>query len=165
MTNTAPTANLGYHLSQLAEVLVSIHRSNQRLILIVGGDWQQRTELLKSTAAAHDLTYLSLGLPLSRVLLDLLPHERPLAVEEQVVAMAGIGSRGLALDHVEILFDPDLKTDPLRLFEVLARDRVVLAAWPGEYDGQRLTYAEPAHPEHYSRAASDIQFYSLEVMA
>ena len=156
--------DLNHHLDQLAGLLTTARRHGERLVLITGGNWQQRTELLKSTATAHDLTYLSLGLPLSRVLLDLLPHERPLALEEQVVAMAGAGPCGLALDHVEILFDPELKTDPVRLVEVLARDRVVLVAWPGEYDGQRMTYAEPAHPEHYSRAVSDIQFYSLEVI-
>lgn len=155
-----------HHLDQLTSLLAAAHRYGERFVLIVGGDWQQRTHLLTSAATRHDLGYLALGLPLSRTLLEMLPHERPLAVEEQVVALVTTAdTRGLALDHIEILFEPDLQTDPLRLFDRLAHDRLLLVSWPGEYDGQRLTYAEPAHPEHYSRAVSDIRYYSLEVTA
>jgi hypothetical protein len=156
--------DLEHHLDKLASLLAAARRYGEQLVLIVGGDWRQRTDLLQSAATAHNLTYLSLGLPLSRALMDLPPRERPLAVESQVVALAATASvHGLALDHVEILFDPDQQTDPLRLFERLAQERLLLVSWPGEYDGQRLTYAEPSHRERYLRAVSDIRYYSLEV--
>ena len=37
----------------------------------------------------------------------------------------------MLLDHLEILFDPALEQDPLRLLQGVSRDRTVVAAWPG----------------------------------
>jgi hypothetical protein len=157
---------LDHHLDRLVSLLAAARRYGERFVIVVGGNWRQRTDLLQSVATVHDLTYLSLGLPLSRTLMELPPRERPLAIEDQVMTLTAAASvHGLALDHVEILFDPDLQTDPLRLIERLARERLLLVSWPGEYDGQRLTYAEPSHREHFLRAVPDIRYYSLEVTA
>jgi hypothetical protein len=51
------------------------------------------------------------------------------------------------LDNIELLFAEDLAQDPLRLLQSLSRDRTIVAAWPGMFDGASLTYAEPGHPE------------------
>ena len=45
-------------------------------------------------------------------------------------------------------FSPrNLAQDPLRLLQSLSRNRTIVAAWPGIFDGASLTYAEPGHPE------------------
>ena len=41
----------------------------------------------------------------------------------------------------------ELAQDPLKLLQSLSRNRTVVAAWPGNFDGVSLTYAEPGHPE------------------
>jgi len=59
----------------------------------------------------------------------------------------------ILLDNIEILFATALSQDPLRLLQSLARNRAIVAAWPGTFDGTNLIYAEPGHPEvrRYSR--------------
>jgi hypothetical protein len=51
------------------------------------------------------------------------------------------------LDNIELLFAEELAQDPLRLLQALSRNRAVVAAWPGGFDGKYLTYAEPSHAE------------------
>jgi hypothetical protein len=52
------------------------------------------------------------------------------------------------LDNLEILFDKDLKQDPLRLLQCISRNRSVLASWNGTVSGSKLMYAETGHPEY-----------------
>ena len=51
-------------------------------------------------------------------------------------------------DNLEILFDKDLKQDPLRLLQSLSRNRSVVASWNGKKLKGKLTYAELDHPEY-----------------
>jgi hypothetical protein len=51
------------------------------------------------------------------------------------------------LDNIELLFAEELAQDPLRLLQSLSRNRAIVAAWPGGFDGACLTYAEHGHPE------------------
>jgi hypothetical protein len=54
----------------------------------------------------------------------------------------------VVLDNLEILFDRELKQDPLRLLQGISRNRSVVASWNGIVDSGRLLYAEPGHPEY-----------------
>ena len=52
------------------------------------------------------------------------------------------------LDNIEILFDVELKQDPLRLLQGLSRNLTVVASWNGTFGKGKLTYAEPGHREY-----------------
>jgi hypothetical protein len=52
------------------------------------------------------------------------------------------------LDNLEILFDPSLEVEPLRLLQVVSRTCTLVATWNGQYRHETLTYAEPGHPEY-----------------
>lgn len=52
------------------------------------------------------------------------------------------------LTHMNILFDPILRQDPLRLLQNLSRHKIIIAIWEGQIQGQYLTYATPDHPEY-----------------
>ena len=52
------------------------------------------------------------------------------------------------LDNTEILFDPALQQDPLRLLQHVSRNRTIVASWNGTVDDRYLSYADPGHPEH-----------------
>ena len=58
-----------------------------------------------------------------------------------------VGVTEEVLDNTEILFSPELQQYPLRLLQMLSRNRTVVAAWAGKQEGESLTYADPAHPE------------------
>ena len=67
----------------------------------------------------------------------------------------------LVLDNIEILFDQRLKQDPLRLLQLMSRNRSVVAAWNGKIEQGRLIYAETGHPEHRQYDDKDLLFIRM----
>ncbi len=70
-------------------------------------------------------------------MLDLTARQRTLRLREILrriveVEVNDSGENGMILlDNTEVLFDPGLKQDPLRLLRGLSRDKTVAAAWSG----------------------------------
>jgi predicted AAA+ superfamily ATPase len=127
-----------------------------RLILIVGPPRSGKSVLLRDVQQRQKLPLLNVNLRLSEKLLDVAVQQRPILVADLLkTEIVQAGSTVVLLDNLELLFDPDLRQDPLRLLELLARRQTVVAVWPGEVDGSDLVYAEPGHPEYrrYTRPA------------
>ena len=131
-------------LARVAEVGGLYHR----LLLVVGPPRSGKTGALRDIAAAQGWPLLNVNLRLSELLLELTQKQRALRTARIIgdIVNATAGDVVL-LDNIELLFGPDLAQDPLRLLQGLSRNRTVVAAWCGEFDGTTLTYAEPGHPE------------------
>lgn len=54
----------------------------------------------------------------------------------------------VCFEKIEYIFDTELQQDPIRLFESLSGNKVVIVIWPGNVDGSIMTYAVAGHPEH-----------------
>jgi hypothetical protein len=61
--------------------------------------------------------------------------------------IAAVSGDVVLLDNLEILFDTGLEVEPLRLLQLISRNRTIVASWNGSFQGGTLTYAEPGHPE------------------
>lgn len=144
------------HSSQtlLLDRASQVRDAYHRLVLLVGGPRSGKTERLAATAASTSWPRINMNLELSERLLDLTVKQRNVRVPALVddILRATV-SDVVLLDNLEILFSEDLALDPLRLLQSLSRNRTIIAAWPGSFDGDVLTYAEPAHREFrkYSR--------------
>jgi hypothetical protein len=91
---------------------------------------------------------VNVNLELSKKMLELTHTQRSRQVESllrEVISAAP--GEVILLDNLEILFDTSLEVEPLRLLQVLSRNRTVVASWSGVYVGGTLAYAEPGHPE------------------
>ncbi len=145
-------------LAELEQLLPSLTQQYHRLAVVVGRVGSGKTPLLKELCRKHAIPYLNVNLALSQRLLELTSQERPLRVRRLLDdAVAGAVSNGvneqksdvIALDNIELLFDPALHQDPLALLQSLSRNRTFVVAWGGTYDEKRtLSYAEPGHPEY-----------------
>ena len=140
-------------LDELNNLLPTLPQQYHRLILVVGGHGVGKTRLLKkfSRRAEGAVPYLNLNLALSGRLLDLTGKERPLRARRLLAEILDERpEETLALDNIELLFEPTLHQDPLVLLQGLSRNRSLIVSWPGNYDktGSILTYAEPGHPEY-----------------
>jgi hypothetical protein len=153
---------LAFHSKQITPLLITVLRHVEQLVVLTGGSWEVRTALMQSVAQVNSLTYYALGLPLAHTLLSQPPRQRPLFTLEMIQHAVESAVNGLALDQIEILFDPDLHIDPLHLAQSLSRRRLVLLSWPGKYQPGRLTYAEPNHFEYRTYQLTDELVYSLE---
>jgi hypothetical protein len=134
--------------SQITDVLPKTQDNYYKLILTVGPPRTGKTAALTELAVKHDWPRVNVNLHLSEKLLELTQRQR-------AVRVAGIlddtvraeKSEVILLDNIELLFAAELAQDPLKLLQSLSRNRTIVAAWPGNFDGAALTYAEPSHPE------------------
>ena len=99
-------------------------------------------------AQQHGWPRLNVNLRLAECLLELTPKQRSVQAAERLAAIiADTAAEVVLLDSLELLFAVDLMINPLRLLQSLSRNRTIIAAWPGQFTGETLSYAEPGHPE------------------
>lgn len=119
-----------------------------RLVLLVGETGSGKTTVLRDVAAELGVPVININLELSEKLLDLTAKKRALHLPKLLGEIADTEDLTLVFDNLEILFDKELKQDPLKLLQGLSRNRSVLASWDGLAEKGKLIYAEPSHPEY-----------------
>lgn len=135
-------------LTTLTEAVQAAGRSHFRLALVVGAPRSGKTRLLQLLAKSTGGSVLNVNLLLSARLLDLTQKQRPVRLQRMLAELLEEQERNpVVLDNIELLFGAELKLDPLRVLQQLARNRTIVAAWPGQLEDGVLTYAEPGHPE------------------
>jgi hypothetical protein len=134
--------------SQVQEVLPRTQDAYYKLVLAVGPARTGKTAMLTELAAHHSWPRLNVNLRLSERLLELTHRQRATRVASILDDMVRAEKSDVVLlDNIELLFAEELAQDPLRLLQTLSRNRAIVAAWPGGFDGACLTYADPGHPE------------------
>lgn len=137
-----------------------------RLALVVGPTGTGKTGVLRFLAARTGAPVVNVGLELSRRLLELGGRQRALGAQRLLEAVvADAGSEPVLLDNTELLFDPALRQDPLRLLQDLSRRRTVVASWNGSVEDGNLRYTAPGHPEYRRYPAADIPVVNAETEA
>lgn len=134
--------------AQIEDILPGIRNAYHKLVLVVGPARTGKTAAIIDLATRHSWPRLNVNLRLSQELLDLTHRQRATRVAgilDDIVREDNL--EVVLLDNIELLFAEDLAQDPLRLLQSLSRNRAIVAAWPGKFDGTFLTYAEPRHPE------------------
>jgi len=151
-----------FHVERIMSLITLARNHAEQLILVCDGGWQDRSMVLQEVASEQGLVYTAIGLPFAKALLGQSPRDRSLSAIEMLDNLSSSSSAGLALDHIEILFEPDLHIDPLRSVQALALRHLVLLSWPGKHSSGRLSYAEPEHLEYRTYPVDNILVYSLE---
>jgi hypothetical protein len=133
---------------QIAEAMVAVKICYHRLIIVVGLGRSGKTTALQQVRDAANATLVNVNLELSKRLLDLTERQRSLQIPRLLDEIVGeTNSDEVLLDNNEILFDIQLKQDPLRLLQGLSRSRTIVASWNGRSNAENLFFATPDHPE------------------
>jgi predicted AAA+ superfamily ATPase len=151
----------------VGELLQAVEESTQgyyRLVLLVGPARSGKTTALRALTERLHTQVLNLSFRLSRELLQLTRRQRRNAVQALVADLVQKDpeTTTVAIDNIELLFDPQLAVDPLRLLQGISRNRNVVAAWPGDYLNSVLSYASPEHPEHRRYRDPDARIIQIE---
>ena len=137
-----------------------------RLLLVVAPKGAGKTRALHEVRDRTGAPLININLELSRKMLELSERQRvlhlPFLLREIVDNNDG---EVVLLDNIEVLFDVVLRQDPLRLLQMLSRNKTLVCAWNGSIVYESLTYAAPNHPEYRRYPMHDILVVSPEVLA
>ena len=105
---------------------------------------------------------VSVGGLLAKPLLDLPPRRRPSQVSRLFAEIMDDYRPGpLVCHNIDLLFEPSLHLDPLRLFLNVSRQTALIAAWPGSYEDHTIAYAVPDHGHYRVWSNPDVCDYCI----
>ncbi|MFC2167773.1 BREX-3 system P-loop-containing protein BrxF [Acidobacteriota bacterium] len=148
-------------IQKIGEVALLYHR----LLLVVAPAGSGKTIALQNVHEGSAAPLINVNLELSRRMLDLTERQRTLQLPRLLSEIIEATESDLILlDNIEILFDIELKQDPLRLLQGLSRNRTLVATWSGFIKGGHLFYASPEHPEYRRYSIHDLQVVYPDVI-
>jgi RNase adaptor protein for sRNA GlmZ degradation len=119
-----------------------------RLVLLAGPRGSGKTAAIQALAKSQNYPLINVNLQLCKGMLELTRSQRTRQVERLFKAVVGAASAEIVLlDNLEVLFDPGLEVEPLRLLLNASRNQTLVVAWNGTFRDGTLGYAEPGHPE------------------
>jgi len=146
-----------YLVGQVLKKINEVYPLYYRLILIVGSAGSGKTKILQEVAEDTSSPVINVNLELSRRMLDLTKRQRALYLDKLLNEIIG-DAKGevILLDNIEILFDYELKQNPLHLLQKLSRNKTIVATWNGTIVDHNLTYAVPNHREYRRYPIDDL---------
>ena len=136
-----------------------------KLILLVGRTGNGKTKMLNALAVATaGGTVVDLNTELSKMLKTLPKMERCHYVQDFLdVVLRQSSGQPLFLENTEILFSSHLKVDPIGMLKNASRYQPLVVTINGVIDNNKLTYAEPNHPDFIVYKVSELgcRYYSF----
>lgn len=130
-----------------SEIEASRSKRNKMLFVVVN---RYSPEDLQRNIQRMGIPILNVSLLLSEQLRQLPPERRPFEIGRILRSIVMQENKEVIfLDHIEYLFDCELKQNPVRLFENLSGNKTIIIRWPGAIVEGTLTYATPGHHEYY----------------
>ena len=121
--------------------------------LLVHADVLRLQRAGETLVAQYGWPVLSLGTVLSEALHPLVPERRPGQVQRVVMgAVQGRAPGPVLVTDIDILFEPSLSLDPLRLLRETSRLAPLVVTWPGSFVQGVLAYATADPPHAHYRA-------------
>ena len=136
-------------------------KKHSKLLLVISNP--SSIDGLMSSIELLDIPVINVSLLLAEQLRLITIERRPLEVGKILRSLIRSESRQTVfLNHIEYLFDVELKQDPMRLLENISRNKTLIIHWPGNLYNGILVYAIPEHPEYYECDKSYLN-YIIEI--
>ena len=139
-------------IQQIVETVREGQKSAECLVLLVGRPGSGKSKLLRELATIRGWQYVNCRTLLTEEMLEMVPKLRAQEAPKLIVAaLETLKPEVVVLDDMQVLFAPVLQVDPLHLLRQLSRMFSVVAAWPGEFDGNwlKVSAAGQAEPKNY----------------
>lgn len=145
-------------VTELQANLARARSDHFKLVWLAGGTDAERSALLRALAEIEDGVFVEVGKYLSAALIEIPTPLRTASVEECFAACLGGSSCTVTcLNHLEILFDPNLRINPVTLVKSASRHTLIVAAWPGLAKDGEITFGSPDHPAYMEPSKQDLE--------
>lgn len=99
--------------------------------------------LAPKVALPVNATFVNIGLTLGERMYKAKAEGSPVNIANELDAILGEEKRDIALASTDILFSPEYELDVIKLLLQVGRNQRLYMQWPGEINGEKLTYSEP----------------------
>jgi hypothetical protein len=127
--------------------------------LLVHRDVRQLQRIGAEITATRQWPSVSIGNVVATALLPLSTSERPHGVQQAFASAIDAYIPGpIVCTDIDLLFEPSLRLDPLRLLRDASRRATLIVLWPGTTNRMYLSYAtsDPPHAHHRSWPRSEL---------
>ncbi|OOF02804.1 hypothetical protein BZG80_11585 [Salinivibrio sp. MA440] len=147
--------------SLLAEVCEALDRAEYQsyklILLTIPEDFRREIEV---EILNKSICFVNLSKELARRLVSLSIRERVRRLEAEVDKITSNSGSSVWLTKLDVLFEPALDNDPMRLLKGIAKTKAVVAIWPGEITETSVVYSKPGKPDYKTyplKELNDIQ--------
>jgi len=165
-------------VDRVLEKLGFVNQQFYRLLLIVGPSERGQDNIVNQVSEKINAPVVNINLDVSRQLLELPEKQRPLKLTKILDSIRGwhpqpihgqpdaektrnqklLVKNTFIFKNIELLFHTALKTDPLRLFKNISRNKTLIVAWNGVIKDNYLIYAAPGHPDYKKYPTNDLNY-------
>lgn len=90
-----------------------------------------------------DVSFVNIGLMLGERMYKAKADGSIVNIVNELDAILGEEHRDITLENSDILFSPEYELDVMKLLLQVGRNQRLYMQWPGEINGEKLTYSEP----------------------
>ena len=150
-------------IEKILDYLEHIEDLTYKLIIIAAPSGSGKTAIIQDLSKIKKYPLINVNLQLADRLKELSKTQRSLRVDQILgEILAEHGNTPVLLDNIEILFEVNLKLNPLSLLQKLSRNRPIIATWNGVVEGNRLGYAQQGHAEYGNYDLDDTIVVSMD---
>lgn len=150
-------------IQRIVETVRDGQKSAERLVLLVGRPGSGKSKLLRELSTIRGWKYVNCRTFLTEELLEMVPKVRAQEAAGLIAkALDALAAEVVVLDDMQVLFAPVLQVDPLNLLKHLGRRFSIVAAWPGQYDGKKLSIAATGLPDPKLYDAAGLTIIQIE---
>lgn len=99
--------------------------------------------LAPKVAVPVNSTFVNIGLMLGERMYKAKAEGSLANISNELDAILGEEQSDITLSNTDILFSPEYELDVLKLLLQVGRNQKLYMQWPGEINGEKLTYSEP----------------------
>lgn len=133
------------------------YQSYKLILVVIPEGFRRKTE---AEILNNSIGLVNLSKELARKLVSLSIRERVRRLEAEVDKIAHDCGSSVWLSKLDLLFEPALDNDPMRLLKGIAKSKAVVAIWPGEITETSVVYSKPGTPDYKTyplKELNDIQ--------
>jgi predicted alpha/beta hydrolase len=138
-------------------------KSSHTCLLLMSIEIRRLEEEANGLLKTYGWPRLSVGQELGAALLAVAPRHRPRAADQWPrTCLRGMVPGPVLCTETDLLFEPALKLDPLRLMRDVSKVTRLVVAWPGSYADDVLAYAAPEHSHYRTWRRPEVSIVVLE---